>query len=165
MVLNKLLKNSILFFIAFILIITASCKKYPDGPLLSLRTKEHRVIGEWYVEYFSVNGNDSTANLKSQPTYGTYIFKKEKGRTQFYYISNSRLYNAVGIWGFENHKSNIYIEMNHASHPWSYFNLVIFNSSQNTLWQIQRLTEKEMWLKGTYPDGREYFIKLKLKAK
>jgi hypothetical protein len=160
----KLLKNTTLLFIAFTFILTASCKKYPDGPLLSLRTKEHRVIGEWNVEYFSINGYDSTEYLKGQPLFGTYFFEKEDGRHIFGYISNDRLHSVGGKWEFRSNKKNIEIDIDHTSYTWVNFNLVIFSITKKTLWQIQRLTEKEMWLKGTYTDGREYFIKLELKS-
>jgi hypothetical protein len=167
----KLLKNTTLLFIASIFILTGSCKKYPDGPLLSIHSKEHRVAGDWVVEYFSINGFDSTNHLKNHPCYGFYSFSKiENGRTEFSYISNgyngsdtNYYYSSFGKWKFENNKRNITITIDYTNRPWRHFNLGIFSESQATLWQIQRLTEKDMWLKGTYPDGREYFVKLEQK--
>jgi hypothetical protein len=168
----KLLKNATLLFIASAFILTASCKKYPDGPLLSLHTKAHRVDGRWNLDYLSINGYDSTSEFKNHRYYGFYQFIKEKeGRTEFNYysygsygIDTNYWYAIGGEWAFDDHKNNIRISgIFNGGQPWRHFNLGIFNESQATLWQIQRLTEKDMWLKGTYPDGREYFVKLEQK--
>lgn len=56
----------------------SSCKKYPDGPLLSLRTRTHRLVGTWEVESYIVYGIDSTGYLKSSSFYGTYQIEPEE---------------------------------------------------------------------------------------
>jgi hypothetical protein len=158
----KLLKNSTLLFIAFAFILTASCKKYPDGPLLSLRTKEHRVVGDWNVEYFSINGYDSTAYLKGQLYYGYYSFSKEnEGRAGYTYNSYNHQYGAGGQWYFDNGKRILRIDSGSES-AGKHFNLGAF-AADKVSWVIRRLTEKEMWLKANYTDGREYFVKLEQK--
>ena len=58
------MKKILLLFITIVLLY--GCKKYPDGPAISLLSKESRITGEWDVEYFSVNGYDSTEYLKSK---------------------------------------------------------------------------------------------------
>jgi hypothetical protein len=165
---KRLLIYIAVLFVATILV-TTSCKKYPDGPYVSLHTKLHRVVGEWEVEYLSINGFDSTTYLHNHPLSGTYIFSKWKeGRpAEFCYNSSgcrsadtTRWFSACGTWDFRNHKNQIELECDYNA-PWKEFNLGLVNKNQRTLWQIQRLTEKEMWLMGTYPDGREYYMKLK----
>ena len=163
----KLLKAIALLLI--IMTLVPGCKKYPDGPLLSLHSKAERVAGDWVVDYFSINGNDSTAYLQNHSGYEYYSFQKEKdGRDPFSYRSfssdSASFYYATGSWAFDDHKNNIGISTEYFHPSTHHFNLGLFNESQSTLWQIQRLTEKEMWLKGTYTDGREYYFKLKIKA-
>jgi hypothetical protein len=160
----KIFKRFVLFFTGVIFISSIACKKYPEGPVLSLYTKEHRVVGKWSVEYFAINGYDSTAYLQSQLLFGTYNFSKEKeGRGEFVYNSNgntgsdpSHYYSAGGYWNFVDHKKSIQI-VSSSSHPGRHFNIGAFAADQ-TLWEIQKLTEKKLWLKCIY-NGQEYFVK------
>ena len=162
-------------FLAWILIAgffisNYGCKKYPDGPLLSLHTKTHRVCGEWDVEYFEINGYDSTTYFKNHPLYGYYTFKKEKEEHRFSYktygynTSDTNLYySAFGDWGFDNFKKDLSLTADNINRPWRNFNLVIFNEEKTQEVQIRRLTEVEMWLQTLSSDGRTFFVKLKPK--
>lgn len=161
----KLLKKIILLFIAFIFII--SCKKYPDGPLLNLYTKKHRIMGTWDVDYFSINGYDSTAYLKSKPFYGMYWFGKGdlEHDPPALYDSNTPGYTANGHWNFESKKNFIHITFdinNNINLPNNIASKIGPYRDNNVSWEIRRLTEKEFWLKTNYTDGREYFVKFKL---
>ena len=154
----KILKNLILLLTVFAFVLTASCKKYPDGPLLSLYTRQHRVVGYWDVEYFSINGNDSTSYLKSNSLYGKYDFgKSQNGRADFLYYNNAHTYSAEGYWAFDNDDQYIKIDITHAS---QHLNIGPFGS-ESCRWTIQRLKEKELWLKINYTDGKEYFVKFR----
>jgi hypothetical protein len=160
MVLNKFIRNSLLFLTAFAFIITASCKKYPDGPLLSLHSKEHRVGGTWDVEYFSINGSDSTNYLRSKYFYGMYDFVTTHNSDDCYYRSTTLGYSTYGKWMLLNNNRDLQVGFDfydslHTEHVGPY-------RAENAMWEIRRLTEKEMWLKNTYSDGREYLVKFKL---
>jgi hypothetical protein len=140
-------------------LVTSSCKKYPDGPLLSLRTKKHRLAGKWDVEYFSINGHDSTNYLKSKNFYGMYEFLQRHDSDVCYYWSNIDIYSYRGFWQFRDGSQNLFIKYTsnslYSEHLGPY-------RDQEVLWEIRRLTEKELWLKTIYTDGREYFVKFKL---
>jgi hypothetical protein len=158
---KKPFRNTILLLVASTFILTGSCKKYPDGPLISLRTKEHRIAGTWDVEYFSINGFDSTSYLKSQPFYGMYFFGIKNGN----YIVAPALYGheypylASGSWTLKNHKKDIEITFGIDD---LYSGQIGPYRSKFAIWEIRRLTETEMWLRTIYSDGREYFVKFKL---
>ena len=85
------------------------CKKYPDGPWLSIYTKTQRLCRTWDVAYFSIDGNDSTDYLKHQPFYGTYDFSKsQKGKQPVVnYKANNHNYYGSGTWNFNGDKSTI----------------------------------------------------------
>jgi len=162
-------------FISLLLLclLLTGCKKYEDGPWLSLRSKEHRILGEWAVDYFSINGYDSTAYLKSQALYGTYSFEKPDHGYPGGFVYNcagnrgadtSKYYSQEGKWEFSNDKKNIIITSNYDYPPWRHFNIGPYTALGVITWRIMRLEEKELWLKMTYTDGREYFIKFTLKA-
>ena len=42
----------------------SACKKrYPEGPAISFRSPMHRLIGEWHITGFYINGNNATDSL------------------------------------------------------------------------------------------------------
>lgn len=153
-----------LLFTAIIFIAISSCKKYPDGPVLSLHSKEKRVVGEWSVDYYSINGYDSTAYLQSQPYYGKYIFDAEDkdgdNPPRFRFVRNNSLYSTtIGYWQFGNNKKNLTIEQSVIDTSLHQFGTNPYIAHYIS-WEIRRLTTKDLWLKTTY-NAKEYFMKLK----
>lgn len=150
--------------IALAIIFITSCKKYPDGPLINFESKEKRVLGIWWVNYFSIDGADSTAYLKSKPYYGCYIIYPEivGGGKEFGYSLMDNAgpnpnpnYNGAGYWMFLDHKKSIYF------HFYSYVQGACGPYRANDVtWRIMRLEDTDLWLKTTY-NGKEYFVKFK----
>ena len=86
-----MLRKRVFIAIVLAVIFIVSCKKYPDGPLISFRSKEYRITWQWSVVYFSINGYDSTSYLQAQPGYGNHYFSLKKDNedsTRFRYQSN-----------------------------------------------------------------------------
>lgn len=161
-------KNKLFIIGVFAILLFTTCKKYEEGPCISLYSKVHRVVGTWTVESFFINGVDSTNYLQQQPLFGTYSFSKESSgssSTSFVYNSNgnkgsdtSRYYTAEGKWSFKANKNNLFIEVNFNSPANKHFNIGPFGST-TCEWEIKRLKEKEMWLYALY-NGREFYLKL-----
>ncbi len=57
----KTLKNILLLSLLIALFLPA-CKKYPDGPSISLRSRKGRLAGDWKLEKFLFNGTDMTSS-------------------------------------------------------------------------------------------------------
>ena len=53
------MKKDFIIFIVIATLITAC--KYEDGPLVSLRSKQDRIIAIWEVESLTIDGVDSTS--------------------------------------------------------------------------------------------------------
>ena len=136
-----------------------SCKKYEEGPYLSLYSKEHRVVGEWDIEYLGINGYDSTDYFRNSQTFGYYSFSKYKDGRK--YIFHSYLNGQVvdGFWQFLGKKYRIATGAypNPAIHS-----IGPIATELNVEWYIKRLTEKEMWLESTF-ENRTFFVKFKQK--
>jgi hypothetical protein len=151
----KYRKYILLFlFIAFCL---TDCKKYPEGPRISLTSKVKRVLGNYRVESFLIDGADSTSQL----TCLKYSFYRSKEHQ----LLKSLECTGVGIgeadWKFENHHKELYIsvelgKMSKTPFPGN----ACMQLCSVLSWEIQRLTEKEMWLK-VESGGREYYVKFK----
>lgn len=115
------------------IVLVESCKKYPDGPMLSLRTRTERVANVWKVEKLTKNGVDVTARALDK----TYEFKKDGS---FIYISGSDV--KTGTWAFINKDEQLDIKI---SDPFK--------------WNILRLKEKEMWcVENDGSDVMEYHL-------
>lgn len=145
------MKNIFLFFF---LILLFGCKKYPEGGY-----RDIYVYDEWDVEYFSINGFDSTSYLKNQPFYGKYFFSNEKeGSNDLFVYKNSTSstnYNGDGYWMFLNHRGSVYVHFNNYSGP----SLGAYRA-KDVVWEIRRLKHHQLWLKTVY-NGKEFFVKFK----
>lgn len=52
------MKTTVLSTFALIIMLTTACKKYPEGPGLSLQSKARRIEGTYQVKQFTANGTD-----------------------------------------------------------------------------------------------------------
>ena len=122
---------------SIILIISASltgCKKYEEGPALSLRSKTARVVNTWKVESYTINGVDITSSLTSINYTETY---DKDGN----YSYNSSAGTSSGKWEFQSDKEQILRSGVSGQ-----------GSSTETLF-ILRLKEREFWY--YYLDGND----------
>ena len=112
---------------SIILIIGASltgCKKYEDGPALSLRSKTARVANTWKVQSYTINGVDYTSSLTSINYTETY---DKDGN--YSYVSSAG--TGSGKWEFQSDKEQIKRSG-------------VSGQSTQTLY-ILRLKEREFW--------------------
>lgn len=115
----------------------SSCKKYEDGPALSIHTKKGRVAGDWEVEQYLQDGVDKTSDYRSIIASETFTYDKDGS-----YTSSATATTAFGgqtstdngTWAFIDNKEQITSTSSAA------------NSTADTM-QILRLTNKEMWVK------------------
>ena len=59
----KFLRTRLWIAIGFSLVAVffSDCKKYPDGPNLSFRSRTARIATIWYIDSYLLNGSDQTA--------------------------------------------------------------------------------------------------------
>ncbi len=158
------MKNiKIILLFVFLAGILSTCKKYPEGPIISFKTKMARVVGSWNIGKYTVNGSDSTQALLSRvPCERPMRFEKPKGGNVVCYFVCSGAISIDGLWSFEGNKEKLHIK-NYADTAIK----VAFppislspNSPRYINWDIIRLTNKEMWLKVNY-NNAEYYVELK----
>ncbi|MDI1354736.1 MAG: hypothetical protein PSX36_07450 [bacterium] len=120
-----------------------SCKKYEDGPAISLRTKKARLQGDWQLESFSINEVDQTAAATTQ--YGsnfTWDIEKDGG----YKMTGT--YTDDGTWKFGEDKDDVYFQSSKTG-------------AGEQAYRILRLANKELWLKQVQANGDVKKWKLK----
>ncbi len=111
-----------LLFAAFTITGFESCKKYPEGPAFSLRTRTQRVANTWKVENYKVNGTDYTSLVADY----TETYSKD-GNYSYSWGS----FAGTGTWSFEN--SDEEIQLTGISNQSSY-RMIILKLEEKTFW-------------------------------
>lgn len=140
----------ILFFILPLLVFAAdSCKKYEDGPWISLRTKTERLSNTWQVSTAYQNGVDKTSDFNV--AYAGYLLtiKKDNSYTLVYNPFNLGTVTDNGTWSFNSDKSHV---------------ILVNSNGDRADYTILRLKEKELWVKFTDDNGDVWEVHLVPKA-
>lgn len=138
--LNFIMKKIIVVFALIILI--ASCKKYPEGPSLSLRSKTERLSNTWRFTKVLEDGVDKTSDYQT-------VFKDYKitiNKDGSYSISYTGFgilsYTENGNWTFNGDKTYVGFD------PTS-------NSNSNWDVKILKLMENELWVLDENNNGKK----------
>lgn len=99
------------------------CKKYDEGPALSLRTKKARVVNVWEYQRVFVNDRDISSIFDN----ATITFKKDNTVESVDGAGNRQ----TGTWEFASGKEELVIKYSTADKP--------------ETWTILKLKEEELW--------------------
>jgi hypothetical protein len=104
----------------------SSCGKYEDGPGFSLLSKKARVVGDWEVKSVGsqVFGSEYSVDMSFEKSGDLLV------TSSYSYQGYSQSYSYAGSWDFASDKEQL--------------SLIVDGSVQ--LFEIKRLTNKEMWL-------------------
>lgn len=120
----KIIKNISLaiFLSAAITLPLQSCKKYPDGPTISLRSRTTRVAQTWKIDNATKNESDYTSFVSG------YSETYTKGGDYSYLWGSI---GGTGKWAFQNSDAEIALTgtSNQSSHT-----LVILRLEENSFW-------------------------------
>ncbi|MEO5645200.1 MAG: hypothetical protein ABIQ40_00355 [Bacteroidia bacterium] len=129
------MKTKALFFFAVILMtitIFSGCKKYDEGPAMSIHSKKARIENLWRFEKVNdQSGGDMTADYINI----TAEFKKNGD-----FIITDGTDTEAGMWELSSDKEDIILTNSDDGYIWK--------------WHITKLKNKEMWAKVF--DGTDY---------
>jgi len=123
-------KYFLIFFCTVITVGHFSCKKYEDGPTLSLKSKKSRLVGKWK----NIPANGSVYLIEEE-------FKEDGGYTEIMTIDSSNIiyWEKKGTWSFNDKKENI-------STSYTFTILGVTHPDRKKGGhKIQRLTSEELW--------------------
>ncbi|MDY0143314.1 MAG: hypothetical protein RBR97_15610 [Bacteroidales bacterium] len=134
-----------LVLVMFVSVFT-SCKKYEDGPLLSLKSKNARLNGEWeLVSYSYVRTSDTETTTTSYD--GTTMTTPNSS----YLYSHTLLINSDGTYTYKETRDGYSDEY---TAYWSWFDgakgkqqIMLYDED---LFAIKKLTNKELILESNY---------------
>ena len=110
----------------------SSCKKYDDGPAISLRSKKERIANDWRIDKAFDNGNDVTNSFDQYEV----SFSKEGSANltaHYSFFGIDYDYTTSGTWDLENNNEKIRVDYETDAADANYF--------------ILRLKEKELWVR------------------
>ena len=123
--------------ISFILMGIFSCKKYPEGPSLTIRSKKGRVANKWKIDKWLIGGVDSAQYYAAE---GTWVELTKDGKATAVQVKKfgtlSLTTNFTGDWEFSDDKDVL---------GWVLTD-DLNNDTDTTTFDILKLKEKEMWL-------------------
>jgi hypothetical protein len=140
--------KKVILFLIVLACITESCKKYPDGPCISLRSAKNRIVGTWKVDKLYINDIDSTDEFNSKLGC-EFEFTKDvlnpQGDACMFHLKNCNN-NAIyqGFWYMVHENKNIVTNFFEDS---TFINAIgPFGNDRTGYWTILKLTNKEMKL-------------------
>jgi len=114
-----------------------SCKKYEEGPGVSLRSKKARITGEWKLVKHTDDGIDYSEGLDTEKV--IYNFEKDGAVTISFNDENGAVETFQATWEWGASKESVEISFN------------FFGLSSTEKYPIVKLTNKEMIWEG--PDS------------
>ena len=133
-----------LFAVVALVLVFSGCKKYEDGPSLSLRTKKARLTNVWVIHSVSENGTDKTSDYMTVYAGYTLTINKDNTYSLAYRFFNATDYSENGTWVFSGDKEHVYFTK--------------ANTSTQSDWTILKLKERELWGSYTYQDSNNNTI-------
>jgi hypothetical protein len=115
-----------------LIFIASSCKKYEDGPFISIRSKTERIANIWVIGKAFDNGRDVTNNYDQ---YELDLNNDQSASLTSNYSSGDVIFSFTtnGVWTFENNKNDLRLDFE--------------DNDADREYEILRLKENELWLK------------------
>jgi len=151
------MKRFILYFSAQLLIILPLSCKYDEGPAISLRGVEQRIIGDYKVTEFSINDIDNMTlyNDSCGCRIGFAHYKQYHQNPVATLEMCKKWAPTYGIYKISKNKKTLLISY----HDSQMLGVGPIGSLKSSVWEIKRLTDKDLWIETNY-NSDKYFLKL-----
>jgi len=151
---NWLTYRNLLGLILLVCICTVACKKYSEGPAIALRTVKKRITGSWEIKRLLVDEIDETSALLAHPANCLYVIRQEDCNTCYALKMICQSVTKDRELFLEDNKEEVRIRVYGITSGLAYGPVGV--DTVSVYWKILKLTNKEMKLKTSYIDGKEY---------
>ena len=135
------MKKLLFLSLAGILIFATGCKSYSDGPLISFKKPESRIVNTWIPEkVYDEQGNDITSQFEDI----SYLFNSDGTLEIRLLLGGVFQTQSSGTWAFINKKDQLVLNYSGT-----------FITAVDTL-TILRLKSNSFWYKSQY--GKEFHL-------
>ncbi len=147
------MKKIFFLFISTLITLLASCSKFEDGPWISFRSEEKRLVGDWTLKSLTVDGVDSLSYWNNYfESECTFSFKPPTLDVHPLHIdwirNDSIFYKIIGNCCCirEDLLTAIYIQEDKKSSGFPLW-FILFSKPRGLIveWKITRLKYKELW--------------------
>lgn len=150
--------KKLILFLIIIAGITEGCKKYEEGPWLSLRSAKNRLYGDYTLVQYTVNDEDSLS-LYNDSLCDTlkFIFDTNLDLDVCYIYGNrndGKISSLVWYWNLKDKNTSLVISYSNCSSGTG-----PFSDKVKPEWKILRLTTRQIKMKTIY-NNKEYTIML-----
>jgi hypothetical protein len=153
------MKKNILVIITILLLSSFfGCKKYEEGPFLTLRSPYNRIEGQWSIEKYIVDEIDYSQLFKD--SIGDYLV------FELCYpgdgVDRNEIFtkNINGSWRFDDNLEKIYISIESSPSFNTYDCIEPFGKEITSIWEIRKLNNKEFRLETNF-ENKDYKLILK----
>lgn len=120
--------NRIFAILCLSLFAITSCKKYKDGPYVSIWSRKERIEGKWVVNYAEKNQQELTAE------YNDLVWEFTRNYSVIETTDTSKI---NGIWGTMTNDKDFVID---------------YDNGTRSIYEIIRLTRKDFWVRNRKSD-------------
>jgi hypothetical protein len=125
--------SKILLLALVIALVLPACKKYPEGPTVSFRSKTARLVNQWKVVQELENGHDNTTSFTNYYKNEVVEFKDNGDFSNTFTNPGDTTITWTGKWEFSKDKTKV--------------NIIYPTLTYS--WDILMLKNDELWLKLT----------------
>lgn len=119
--------------LSLLLVLMGACKKYDEGPGISLRSKKARVSNTWKIQNYLENGVDKTTDYTAVYQNARFSIMKTEKFIFTYTFNGSFDVEQSGNWHFNSNKTKLlFTQLSPTTDSWAV--------------DILRLKETELWL-------------------
>lgn len=135
--------------ISFALTSVVACKKYENGPNMSLKSEEARLSRTWKVEtaHYSMFTDTPTNGEDQSLIWANFTIEFNKNKTyeiENYNLDQSEKITETGTWEFTADQLKIKTVGNSKRIDLA-TNIILSEESKHTTWRITKLSKKELW--------------------
>lgn len=126
------MKHDTLLIIFVLSLVLGACKKYEDGPLISLTSAQNRIVNTWVIDFAQRDGIDITHE------YEDYILTLQMNQNAILQLTvdifgTPVLLETTGLWAFEDQRRNLQLDFE--------------QNEYDRYYEILRLKQDELWLR------------------
>jgi hypothetical protein len=150
------MKTKIILSLLF-LVTLAACR-YEDGPLISVRTVDRRLQGDYHAETFLFDGENAIQIWKDSICNDyVKIRLQDPGGAKFHLFSTTKKNDLSGGYEFSQNKENLQLLVQWVDSCYTGFGP--FKMGCSSSWNIHKLSNKKLWMQTTFK-GHDYYLKL-----
>jgi hypothetical protein len=146
-----------IFYFIFLISIAFACKKYPDGPLMSFRSFEKRLQGNWKVTELYSDDIDSLKYYNDSCSATMKIFKPYHDEGDYIaFYGKKEFHGRCGFIRNDKHKT-LSVSLTNADLNHTEWCLGPIGDSRSSHWEILRLSNDEFKISTDF-NGHHYQI-------